>query len=373
MNYFRLTILDRYLLREILQVLSAVLLVLVLVILTNKLTRFLKNAAAGEWPADIIMPMLGLTAINSLALIMPMAVFLAVILAIGRFYKDSEMAVISSCGISTYQLYRPLSLLALVLGVFIAFMSFYVIPITKRAALIIEEQAEKTSEITGVIPGRFLEASGGRRVVYVESVNDETNEVENVFIRVKQKKQLNIITAKTAYQYEEPETGDTLIFLKDGNRYVGEPGETDFRATQFDMHWIRTSGGRPNYHRIDYETRDTLDLIGSDNPFDQAELHMRIAIVLSPIIFTYLGLPMGRLRQREGRYGRIMVGVLIYIIYFKLLRMGQVLIERESIPSWLGLWWVHAGLLAYLIWTLYAESRVKSGGWWARRRLARAV
>ena len=94
--------------------------------------------------------------------------------------------------------------------------------------------------------------------------------------------------------------------------------------------------------------------------------------MLSPVLFTLLGLPLGRLSQREGRYGRIMVGVLIYIIYFKFLRVGQVMLEKESIPGWAGLWWVHFSLLFYLGWNLIKESRVKSGGWWARRRLARA-
>jgi lipopolysaccharide export system permease protein len=117
MKIFKLTILDRYFLREILQALLAVLLVLLLIMLSNKLTRFLKNAATGEWPTDVVLPMLGLVTVSSLTLVMPMAVFLAVILAVGRFYKDSEMTVINGCGISTLRLYRPLGMMALALAI----------------------------------------------------------------------------------------------------------------------------------------------------------------------------------------------------------------------------------------------------------------
>jgi hypothetical protein len=63
---------------------------------------------------------------------------------------------------------------------------------------------------------------------------------------------------------------------------------------------------------------------------------------------------------------------MIYLIYFKLLQVGHILMEKESLPTWLGLWWVHLGLAAYLVWALYQQSSVKSGGLWARFRLARA-
>lgn len=374
MKIFKLTILERYFLREILQALLAVLLVLVLIMLSNKLTRFLKNAATGEWPTDVVLPMLGLATVSSLTLVMPMAVFLAVILAVGRFYKDSEMTVINGCGISTLRLYRPLGMMALTLAIVMGTLSFYIIPITKQTTAYLQDQAEKTSEITGISPGRFQESSDGKRIIYVEKTDDKTETVENIFVhsRSKDGKQ-SLLTAKSAYQYTEEGTGDTLIMMNDGYRYTGIPGETNYRATQFELHWIRASEGEQGNVRLEYETKPTLTLLNSDDHFDMAEFHWRLAMMLSPVLFTLLGLPLGRLNQREGRYGRIMVGVLIYIIYFKLLRVGQVMLERESIPGWIGLWWVHFGLLGYLGWSLFKETRVRSGGWLARRRLARAA
>jgi len=373
MKIFKLTILDRYFLREILQALLAVLLVLLLIMLSNKLTRFLKNAATGEWPTDVVLPMLGLSTVSSLTLVMPMAVFLAVILAVGRFYKDSEMTVINGCGISTLRLYRPLGLMAVALAIIMGILSFYVIPITKRAAAYLQDQAEKTSEITGISPGRFQESSDGRRVIYVERADDKAELVENIFVysNGKDGKQ-SLLTAKSAYQYTEEGTGDTLIMLNNGHRYTGIPGETSYRATQYELHWIRASEGEQGNVRLEYETKPTLTLLSSDDLFDIAEFHWRLAMMLSPVMFTLLGLPLGKLSQREGRYGRILVGVLIYIIYFKLLRVGQVMLEKESIPSWIGLWWVHFGLIGYLGWSLFKETRVRSGGWLARWRLARA-
>lgn len=354
------------------QILISVLFVLLLMLLSNQLARFLKNAATGEWPADVVMPMLGLSAVNHITFLVPMAVFLAVILAVGRFYKDNEMTVISGCGISTLRLYRPLGLLAVSLGLVLGVVSFVILPETKRTAAYLEDQAEKSSEITGISAGRFQESGDGKRVIYVERTNEEKGEVENIFVHTRTAEQVSMLTAKTAYQYTEDGTGDTLIVMKDGYRYAGQPGKTNYRVTQFETHRIRSGEGKQGKVRQSYETKPTMELLGTNDPMDWAELHWRIAMMISPILFTLLGLPLGRLKQREGRYGRIMVGVLIYIVYFKLLRVGQVMLERESIPAWLGMWWVHLGLVSYLGWTLVSESTVRSGNWLANWRFKRA-
>lgn len=374
MNPFKFTIIERYFLRDVLRALFAVLLVLLLILLSNKLTRFLKNAATGEWPTDVVVPMLGLSAVGSLTLIMPIAIFLAVILAVGRFYKENEMTVITGCGISQLQLYRPLGFIAVVLAIVMGIMGFFVVPDTKRAAAFLEDQAAQTSEITGISPGRFQASGDGRRVIYVEQVDEETETVKRIFVHSRSKSgEQTLLVAATAYQYIEEGTGDTLIMLNDGSRYTGSPGNTGFRATDFKLHWIRTAEGEQGSVRMEYETKPTMLLFATDTPFDSAEFHWRLAMMISPFLFTLIGLPLGRIKQREGRYGRIMVGVLVYLIYFELLQVGQVLLEKEAVPGWVGLWWVHLGLAAYLGWSLYWLNRVPGGGWWARFRLARAT
>lgn len=373
MRWLKLSILERYLLRDIVQVLASVLLVLLLIILSNQLARFLQYAAAGTWPTDVILPMLGLTLVNSITIVIPIAVFLAVILAVGRFYKDSEMTVISGCGVSMYQLYRPLGLLAIILAVLLSIVSFMIVPQTLRASAFLEDNAEKTSEITGISPGRFQESSNGNRVIYIESSDEDKGEVKNVFVYSRKAGKVSLLTAKTAYQIKEEGTGDTLIVLRDGYRYAGEPGRTNFRVTEYDMHWVRAKEGKQGAQRHSYQIKPTTELLGSDDPNDWAELNWRIAMVLSPILFTLLGLPLGRLQRNEGRYGRVMVGVLIYLIYFKLLQVGQVLLEQESIPAWLGMWWIHAGLLAYLGWALLKEYSVRSSTTFSKWRFRRAT
>jgi len=60
------------------------------------------------------------------------------------------------------------------------------------------------------------------------------------------------------------------------------------------------------------------------------------------LVLGALAIPIARLRPRQGRYARVIWGVLLYAVYANLLISGRTLIEKGTVPAWLGLWWVHA-------------------------------
>jgi lipopolysaccharide export system permease protein len=86
-------------------------------------------------------------------------------------------------------------------------------------------------------------------------------------------------------------------------------------------------------------------LRGSDDPRYQAEYHWRLATVVITLVLGLLAVPIARLRPRQGRYARVIWGVLLYAVYANLLISGRTLIEKGTVPAWLGLWWVHALML----------------------------
>ena len=55
------------------------------------------------------------------------------------------------------------------------------------------------------------------------------------------------------------------------------------------------------------------------------------------------------------------VGILVYIIYANMLSVARTMVERDEVPQWLGMWWVHAVLALVGLWLLGRES-----GWFTR-------
>jgi lipopolysaccharide export system permease protein len=89
----------------------------------------------------------------------------------------------------------------------------------------------------------------------------------------------------------------------------------------------------------------TLALMKSESSDKVAELHWRIGVPLTTLILGILAVPLSRSQPRQGRYGHLAIGLLVFIIYFNLLSAGKAWIEQEMIPVAVGLWWVHGIML----------------------------
>ena len=102
-------------------------------------------------------------------------------------------------------------------------------------------------------------------------------------------------------------------------------------------------------------------LLDSEELEHIAELQWRIGIPLSTIILAMLAVPLSHSRPRAGRYGRIGVGLLVFIIYLNMLSAAKAWIEQATISPALGLWWVHGCVLLFALLMLAIQNR------WHRR------
>jgi lipopolysaccharide export system permease protein len=102
----------------------------------------------------------------------------------------------------------------------------------------------------------------------------------------------------------------------------------------------------------------TEDLVLSNDMTELAELHWRIGIPFATLVLAVLAVPLSRSRPREGRYGRLAIGLLVFIIYFNLLSAGKAWLEQETVPAWVGLWWVHGVMFIFAIAMLAMQNGV---------------
>src|ERR1044072_7455839 len=116
--------LDRYIFREVAVTCVAVTVVLLVILLSNQLARVLSQAAANDFPRSVVFSLIGLTSAGYLTVIVPIGFFLAIMLALGRMYHESEMAAIQSCGVGPAGLYRPISYLGVVIAALLVWLWF---------------------------------------------------------------------------------------------------------------------------------------------------------------------------------------------------------------------------------------------------------
>jgi lipopolysaccharide export system permease protein len=271
-------------------------------------------------------------------------------LALGRLYHESEMAAIQSGGIGVAGLYRPIVMLTALVVLALIWLCLVMVPQAASKGREIRNEAIKQAQFSSFEPGRFRSFAGGSLVFYAERV-DTAGVLHNVFAERAVDEKLEIVIAARAEQRGAGQPEQTFV-LYDGERYEGIPGKGDFRIYRFAEHGIpiklpNTSGGS-----IREEMKPTRQLIGSRDLAERAELEWRISPPIMAIVLTVIGVPLAKLRPRQGRYGKMGMAILIYFLYVNMLAAARVWIERGTVPVEVGLWWVHAifaAIGAYLL------------------------
>lgn len=351
-----LTTLDRYLLKEVIQTWLAVTVVLLLVMLSSRFARYLGEAAAGHLPAEVVFTLLGLTSIHYLTVLVPVSLFLAVMLALGRLYKDSEMAAMMACGIGYGRLLRPLMVLASVAAVGLALLSMQVSPWAAQATHLVRERAVQEAEAAGFEPGRFR--SVGDAVFYAEQVDAAAGDLRRVFIQYRDNDALTVSLAERAEQRTDAATGTRNLVLYDGRHYNGMPGDIEYQTIEFGEHGLNIDLRSGEAIAARRAVRPTGELLRSSETGDIAELQWRVSVPLMGLLLVALAVPLGRTSPRQGRYGKLLAAILVYVLYSNLLGLSQVWVERGQLSPLVGLWWVHV-----LVAALFAGLVVKHYGW----------
>lgn len=331
---------ERYVLRETGTAWLGVTLVLVVVLLTNRLIRFMADAASGRVPADAIFALLGLKAVSHLGTVLPASLFLGVILALGRLQDDSEMTAMQACGVGPGRLYRALFAVAVPVALLVGACSLVLGPFAERTGEIYLAEAQQHMEFQGVRPGRFMTLADGELVLYAESVNEDGT-LEGVFAVAADDGTERVVAAAEAHRSQARDGGQYLV-LEDGERLdILPPGE-GWQSIRFAEHGVFLEGPGAAEVRSKQDMIASAALLASAAPEDRAELHWRLAMPLTTLVLALIALPLARSAPRHGRYGKLVLGVLLYLAYFNLLKAGQDWLSAGLVPPWLGLWWVHA-------------------------------
>ena len=133
-------VIDRYLAKEVMQTLLAVLVVLLLIFMGRYFALYLADASAGKISAAIVVDMLLLQTLASLSVILPFGLYVAVLLAFGRLYKDSEMTALAACGVGIGRVLRTVLALAVLCSGVVAVLAFWGTPWAHEKALQVKEQ-----------------------------------------------------------------------------------------------------------------------------------------------------------------------------------------------------------------------------------------
>lgn len=364
-------ILSRYINRQLLVTTLVVTFVLVMVLVTGRFIKYLADAAVGEISADALFLIMAFRLPEFLQLIMPLSFYIAILLVLGGMYVTNEMVVMNACGLGSKDTLKAIGLPITMMFMLIAVFALYITPLGDAESVKLRDEQKGKSILELLTPGRFhtRSSSSGSRATYATSVDKEKGVLRDVFLSDfrldSETKESELITVWAEEGRMIEHLGMDYLELKNGKQYQGKPGSADYRNVEFKRGLVRVGEASVD-HTPKVRSWPTTKLVGSDNPEASAELQWRISLILILPVMSIAAIPLARVNPRQGRFGKIIPAVFVYMLYMGILLvmrswMSDIPVDKR--PWYYHMGWVH-GIAITLVYVLYRWPA------WRRKRLA---
>lgn len=343
MNPFRFLLLDRYLVGEVLRPFLATCLLFVLLFGGYSSAKFLADAVAGLLPMDIVWQLIGLKVVIALEVLLPIALYLAVVIGLGRLHTDAEMTALAACGYGEDRAAWTALRLALLVAAVVAGFSVQLRPWAYRQSYAIEHRAKAQFDINKLEARRFH--AGENYVVFAEEVDRPGRRLHEVFFSQDlENHKTQVIYARSLTQAKPDQNGNTPLIFTDGYAYeLGFKSQADV-TLRFQHLTLNLDGSvEPSGYRS--KAIATGQLWHSEDPKDIAELQWRLSRPGSTIFLTLLAIPLSRTAPRTGRYGRTILAVVMFAVYYNLAGLAKTWVKEGVVGAVPGVWWPDALLL----------------------------
>jgi len=357
-------IIIRYLVRETLKSQLAILFILLLIFFCQKLVRILGAAVDGEVPTNLVLTLLGLGVPEMAQLILPLSLFLAILMTLGRLYTESEITVMHACGLSKAVLVKAAMVLMLFTSLVAAVNVIWLGPWSSRYQDEVTQNAKANPGAAALAAGQFQTSSDGSAVLFIEDVKG--NQFGNVFLaqlRPKGNARPSVVLADSGHM-EQHRDGSQVVTLDKGTRFEGTALLRDFRITDFTNYQALVGYKAATLDPNDAEQSSFTGLLGNDSPAFRAELHWRITLVFSVLVMALMVVPLSVVNPRQGRVLSMLPAMLLYLIFFLLQSSLKSSGAKGRLDPAVWMWVVNIGylLLAVLLnlWDTVPMRRVRA-------------
>ena len=369
--------------RELARAFGATLVVMLTIVLTTFLIRTVGQAADGAVaPQDVVL-LLGYAAMGNLPIMMTLSLFIAIVLTLGRMYRDSEMAIWFSSGIGLSRFVRPVLRTSWPVLLAVAVLLLVVWPWGNRNSLALRDRYQQRSDLSRVTPGVFQASSDGQRVFFIErdsgvgagasarsaasagaAVDAETaaGQARNVFILTQQQHGEAVTSARVGRL--ESAGDERFLVLERGQR--NDVNQTSGERTLSSFERYRVLVSERAAHAAEStppKATRTLELIAQPTARGEAELTWRFGLLLGAANLMVLGVGLSATNPRRASNWNLLFALLAFFVYYNLINLSQAWVANGRIamgPMLLGLhgsafavafsllWWRdHAAVLSF--------------------------
>ena len=375
-----MSIINRYLQREILLPFFYTLIVLVFILLLGQLFKIVNMVVSeGVRIWDVSRLVLALIP-KILTMALPISFFFAVLVGLGRMVGDGEVVALKAAGVSPYAMLKPVLQLALICTFMVLLVSAWLAPWGMRQVrqVTFEILQEK---VTLALRSQSLNLAFPGMAIYMGKINRENGRVAEVFIEDRRHgDQPQTITALEGVIVGDRSSSTLLLQLENGTIHEYDPAQESYRVTDFSQYRINFDIsdllGEEGEVKLRNRALSNSDLLrkialrkreGGDPFKAQATLYERFTQPFSCFAFALLGLALALVPVRSGaRFQGFVFGLIFVLAYYLSGMVTEYL--AEWLPSLARLFFCLPNLLflslgAFLLTLKQREVELSFGVW----------
>ena len=342
--------------RELARSFGATLVVILTIVLTMFLIRTIGQAANGiVSPQDVVL-LLGFVSLGHLPTMLSLSLFIAIVVTLGRMYRESEMVIWFSSGVGLSRFVRPVLRMSWPVLLVVALLLIFVWPWGNRNSLDLRDRYQQRSDLSRVAPGVFQTSSDARRVFFVERESADGINARNVFILTRQEGAESVTSAHSGRF--EAQDDERFLVLEHGQRNEIDMKTFDKTLSRFDSYRVlaperavQTAQSRPP------RATRTIELIRKPTPEAQGELVWRFGLLLACGNLMLLGIGLAATNPRRPSNWNLLFALMSFIVYFNLINLSQAWVTGGRVglgPALIGL---HGGAFALAMLLLWWRDR----------------
>lgn len=330
-----MALIERYIMVEIRRLVMIIVGFLIFMFASYSAQRYLTEAANGTLALQIVFDVVCYKILIALEMLLPVGLYVAVAVALGQLYSDSEITAIQASGASPWRLYKAVLVLAIPLALFVTLISMYGRPWAYANIYQLEQQSQSVLDVSHLQANKF-NVNGSGRMILATRIDPTSNHLTDALIYSRSANNTSLYRAHSV-EVIDPSPSNPSVILKSGTAYVLERKGTDDNMQNYNNFKIAL---KPLVESIEVKRKSAslAALSRSTDPADRAELQWRESRGISTLLMVLLAIPLSRIKPRQGRYTTLFPLTLLFAAIFYGGNICRTLVANGSIPITPGVW-----------------------------------
>lgn len=279
----------------------------------------------------------------------PISVLSAVLLGFGRLSSDNEVTALRTSGVSIYKVVLPVVLCGFIISLLSVPLNDRILPQSEFAARKLLKRVGLKHPAAMLEPGIFVKGFKDY-IIFIHGVRG--NKLEDVRIyQPREDKPTRTIVARTGEIIPLPEESSVKLKLSDGtaDEIASDKPDEFYKLSFKDYYMTLNLEDAVDTASIQKKAREkSIKELRGDirslkkNAIDviplRIELHKKIALAFSNLVFVLVGIPLAITTHRREKFVGFGLAIVLFLIYWGIMLSGIAFAIRGIIPPWVGVW-----------------------------------